>query len=125
MQVLEHHRAAGNHDTTGSFSVQSVDQFQVAILAAQLAQAFDQAEIESAAAVDGKTRGFVDNQQVVVLQQQPSPQQVSPMRWHLGWRQAVSGMQWWNANLVTSTNPIVRFDATLVDSNFALAQCPV
>ena len=71
--------------------IQPVYQFEIAVIRVHAAQGLYQTDADTTTSVHGKTRGFIDGQQALFLQQNRSAQTLLPLG-GAGRRSAFSGL---------------------------------
>ena len=122
MQVTQHAALLGDHQQTGGIAIETMHQFDILGIGAQLAKHLDDPGAHAAAAMHGDPGGLVEHDQRLIL---VDDRRLHPLQQPLrqGRRLIALGQaQRWHAHLVSGLKPIVGLDPPLVHAHLSLTQ---
>ncbi|MCY1174763.1 hypothetical protein D9M73_149750 [compost metagenome] len=122
MQVAQHAALLGDHQQAGRVTVETVNQFELLAIGAQLTKGFDHPERQAATAVNSNAGGLVDHDQGLVFEDNRGLQ---ALQQPLGQRHRFVAL-WhanrWHAHDIARLQLVFGLDPAFVHSHFAFAQ---
>ncbi|MNZ63207.1 hypothetical protein D3C78_813480 [compost metagenome] len=122
VQVAQHAALLGDHQQAGRITVETVNQFELFAIGAQLTKGFDHPESQAAATMNSNARGLVDHDQRLVFEDNRGlePLQQALCQWHrfVALRHANRR----HAHDIARLQLVLGLDPTFVHAHFALAQ---
>ena len=97
-----------------------MDEFEI-LVGAQLAQGFDCAERDTAAAVAGQAAGLVQGEQALVFVHDGGSQAIQQCRWGFGLLAGFGQGHWRNPHDVAAVEPRIGLGALAIDPDLAAA----